>query len=181
MYGVTHVRCKKRWGMDGLTAAFEYRGVVSRLIQKIKYKRVEEIYEVVVEMVVSLGEFTVLERGSWLVVGVPLHRRRVRERGFNQAELLARALAESFGWEHVEGVLVRRRYTKPQVKLEKSERLENVRGAFKIGGREAERLVRGRGVVLVDDVWTTGATMRECAKVLKRCGAGEVWGLVVAS
>ena len=178
VYGLTHSRCVKSFGMNGLVSVFEYGGVVKRMVGKIKYKYVKEMYVDLVELLVSMGEFEPLEKGSWVVVGVPLHKRRLRKRGFNQADLLAEKMADYFGWKYLSEILIRKTYTKPQVELSGEERLLNVRGKFLVNQKQ---LIKGKDVLLVDDVWTTGATMRECGKVLKRVGVKQVWGLVVAS
>jgi ComF family protein len=111
-----------------------------------------------------------------VVVPVPLHKGRLKERGFNQSLLIAREVATGLGAEVDYRSLRRIRPTRPQVDLKTDERRKNVRGAF--GVIRPER-VRRKRVVLVDDVFTTGATVRECAKVLKRAGA-EVYVLTLA-
>jgi ComF family protein len=118
----------------------------------------------------------VLTAGADLVP-VPLHPRRRRERGFNQAELLALALARGTGLEVSPGLLVRRRDTSSQAGLSAASRRRNVTGAF--AARHRPRLV-GRTLVLVDDVITTGATAAACARVLKQAGAAEVRLVTVA-
>ncbi|WP_456370098.1 ComF family protein [Thermodesulfatator atlanticus] len=99
---------------------------------------------------------------------VPLHSLRLQERGFNQSLLLARKVFQN---HRVEELLLRQKYTKPQVSLKGKERGQNVKGAF--GVRHPER-VRGQKVLLFDDVLTTGATVTECAKTLVKNGALEV-------
>jgi ComF family protein len=108
---------------------------------------------------------------------VPLHPRRRRERGFNQSELLATELARRTGLRLAPLALVRRRDTAPQAGLTAAARRANVEGAFAV--RQRAR-VSGRPVVLVDDVLTTGATARGCARVLREAGAAEVRVLTVA-
>ncbi len=112
-----------------------------------------------------------------IVMPVPLYKKRLRERGFNQALLLAHRLSEthriSFGCDN----LYRTRHTRPQVELTGAERIRNVAGAFALQRPED---VAGRSVVLVDDVFTTGATMNECASVLKQAGASQVTALTLA-
>lgn len=181
--GATHARCAKPLGMDGLVSVLAHKGLVKRMIGKLKYRLVTDMYETVMDVVVSLGEYEALEENNWVVVAVPLHERRQRWRGFNQAEELARRWADYFGWEWRAGVLERRVYTKPQVGFARAQRLENVKNAFGLRQRSEIRNLKqgGTDILLVDDVWTTGATMRECAKVLKRAGVGKVWGLTVAA
>jgi ComF family protein len=111
-----------------------------------------------------------------LIIPVPLHTRRERWRGFNQVEIIAFKLANYFNIEISVGRLVRVKYAKAQAKLGEEERRNNIKNCFTW---QADNLA-GRNVVLVDDVVTTGATLNECARVLKGNGAGEVWGLVVA-
>ncbi|OGF26748.1 hypothetical protein A2303_05125 [Candidatus Falkowbacteria bacterium RIFOXYB2_FULL_47_14] len=117
----------------------------------------------------------ILDLSRTTIMPVPLHKKRERWRGFNQAFFLARSLADKFGLD-VRGGLVRVRHKKPQAKLTGIERLANIRDCFAWTGD----LLEGRNVILIDDVVTTGSTLNECARVLKDAGAGEVWGLVAA-
>lgn len=113
-----------------------------------------------------------------MIVPVPLHPTKQAERGFNQAERLARCLSLSTGLPLAARALVRTKPTQTQTALSRAERAENVRNAFAASGKQA-KLIEGRRVVLVDDVFTTGATTNACAKVLRRAGAAEVcvWAL----
>lgn len=111
-----------------------------------------------------------------LVVPVPLHRARKRERGFNQAEALAAGVARSLGLPLNSGILHRIRPTPPQTGLSYSARRRNVQGAFEVRGRS----LRGQSVLLVDDVMTTGATAHACAMRLKQAGAEKVLVLTLA-
>jgi len=112
-----------------------------------------------------------------VLVPVPLHSRRLRERGYNQSALLARELAKLSGVPLSDGSLVRQRHTTPQARTSSlSERRENVSGAFSCrDGR-----LRGKRVLLIDDVSTSGATLDACARALKQVGAASVWGLALA-
>ncbi|BCM90009.1 hypothetical protein IAD21_01860 [Abditibacteriota bacterium] len=111
------------------------------------------------------------------VAPVPLHARRERKRGFNQSELLARAVADELGVA-LGRALERTRATPPQVGLNLKERQVNVRGAFALS--PGFELPPNANILLVDDVFTTGATLRECATVLKRAGAGSVCAVTLA-
>ncbi len=115
------------------------------------------------------------------MIPVPLHRTKLRQRGFNQAELIARAAVKiSPAQDRLHlcaGVLERKRETASQTGLTSHQRRENLRGAFAVAQPE---LVKGREVLVVDDVYTTGATVSECARVLRRAGATKVWVATVA-
>jgi len=105
------------------------------------------------------------------LIPVPLHPKRLRERGFNQALLLSKTMKGIPPKKIKPGILKRVRHTPPQVRLNPVERRRNVRGAFALKDPEG---VRGKSILLVDDVFTTGATVNECARVLKKAGAGRV-------
>jgi ComF family protein len=114
-----------------------------------------------------------------LVVPVPLHRSKRRERGFNQAELIARAALKNKALRYELGadVLERTRPTVSQIGLTRPQRVENIRGAFRV--RHLNKVV-GRSIILVDDVLTTGTTASECARILRKAGAEKVWIATVA-
>ncbi|MEM8800558.1 MAG: ComF family protein [Pseudomonadota bacterium] len=110
---------------------------------------------------------------------VPLHRARLRKRRFNQALLIARQLAKRNGWRLSVDGLIRHRPTKVQQGLTAAGRERNVSGAFRIRPKAADRF-KGKHILLIDDVWTTGSTLRECARVLNRAGAKQVTALSIA-
>lgn len=147
-------------------AALRYEGVGKEIVHVLKYRG----YTRVVEKLMAPLMMEVVEDRYDLVVPVPLHRSRRRGRGFNQAELMARAVATRMRAAFSDKLEAVRR-TRDQVKLSATERRQNVAGAFKVSGP-----VRGK-VLLVDDVFTTGATLSAGADVLLRAGAGEVHGL----
>jgi ComF family protein len=127
-----------------------------------------------------------------LVVPIPLHKRRLRWRGFNQSELLANYISENLtpGMEIpvLNDILIRKKHTTPQMQVKKySERKENIKDAFEIypvksagGSAEKFKRIKNKNILLVDDVATTGATLNECAKTLKQSGAKKVFALVLA-
>ena len=111
-----------------------------------------------------------------VIVPVPLHRNRLNLRGFNQSELLARYLSKRLDLPGCDA-LVRRLNTMNQVGLQREKRLSNLDGAFDCSDKE---YILGKNIILVDDVVTTGATLNECAKVLKQFGAKKIVGVVLA-
>jgi competence protein ComFC len=112
-----------------------------------------------------------------VMVPVPLHIRRLRERGFNQALLLVKELSKRAGIPYQERVLRKIKDTPVQITLKKRERSKNLKGAFQVQDQEA---IKGKTVVLVDDVYTTGATVNECSRALLAAGAKQVAVLTVA-
>lgn len=164
---------------DCARASWVFGGAPRSAIHRLKYRGKSAL---AARLVSALGQ-TVRSDATlnalpfdW-VVPVPLHARREHRRGFNQSELLAHALAPELKVPF-QNALKRTRATPPQVGLSAKERLENVRGAFALAPRF--QVVAGAHILLVDDVFTTGATLRECAVVLKEAGAQSVCAVTLA-
>ncbi|MEA2644296.1 MAG: hypothetical protein QOG08_1322, partial [Chloroflexota bacterium] len=151
-----------------------YEGPIEHAVKRFKYEGWRRLAD---PLGLLLAERLVVEGLSapW-VLAVPLHPRRQRQRGFNQAELLVRELRRRLALGKPPGELLRIRSTPPQVGHDRLWRLENVRGAFAWRGAD----LAGRSVLIVDDVATTGATIEACAVALKASGAGQVTGASVA-
>ncbi|KKU62722.1 MAG: hypothetical protein UX86_C0044G0011 [Candidatus Amesbacteria bacterium GW2011_GWC1_47_15] len=113
------------------------------------------------------------------MVPVPLHPSRLRERGFNQAKVISQSLGLRWGL-NTQDILVRIKDAGRQVGRKREERLRSMAGAFAFDSRIKIHGSRFKNILLVDDVWTTGATMNECARTLKQGGVKKVWGLVLA-
>jgi ComF family protein len=155
-----------------------YDGGLRDLIHLLKYQLVRPAAAVLGRMVAETiaGLEPTLPSGLIEVIPVPLHVRKRAQRGFNQSELIARAalkqLARPERFQISTDVLVRHRETESQIGLTRHQRRENLRGAFAV--TDPQRLAK-RDVLLVDDVFTSGATASECARVLRRAGANRVW------
>jgi ComF family protein len=163
--------------VPGCIAAFDYGAAIARAIGRFKYEDRPDLARVLAALALRTRH-ELVAFGPEIVVPVPLHPTRLVERGFNQAVLLARPLAKGLGLPMVARALVRSVATPRQALLPRPARLRNVAGAFRVGDPE---VVRGRRVLLVDDVRTTGATIAACAAPLLAAGATEVCGCVVAS
>ncbi len=160
-----------------LTAAFVYGGAIERAIVRLKYDARSDLARPLGDLLWrAIAPRAQALRGS-VVVPVPLHVSRLARRGFNQAALIARRVAPRIDAPLLPLALVRIRDTPQQAALDRDGRIANVAGAFR--ARQVER-VRGRTVVLIDDVRTTGATMNECATALMAAGAASVEQAVVA-
>lgn len=155
-----------------------YRGVLKDVILLYKYRKVSALSRALTDFAGrALADRQEIWSGVDGLVPVPLHRRRRRERGFNQAQLLARELARRRGIGILGGCLVKTRNAPPQMTLRAGEREANVRGAYAVKGT---RRLRGKVLLLVDDVFTTGSTLRECSRALRQAGAAEVRALTLA-
>ena len=160
--------------IDGIRSIYLFEGTIRRAIHALKYRHLKV-------MAAHLGQTLAnYLRASHLpadvIAPVPLHRKRLRARGYNQAGLLAAELSRQTGLPLVEDWLVRRVDTGAQARtLTAPERWRNVSEAF-----ACSREMDGERILLIDDVWTTGATLDACAAALRVAGAGSVWGLTVA-
>jgi ComF family protein len=158
-------------------AAFAYGGAVAVAITRMKYERRPDLARPLGHLFASALATRVTTLDGLLVVPVPLHPLRLAERGFNQSALLARQACSQLGGDFSPRALVRVRDTERQASLDRAGRLRNVEDAFL--ARRPDR-VEGRRILLVDDVTTTGATLRACAQALRNAGALEVASAVVA-
>jgi ComF family protein len=154
-----------------------FDGPIRELIHRFKYNgRVQLCRPLALLTARRLRPFTE-EFSPDLLIPVPLHIKRLRQRGFNQAVLLGEILAREWRLPLSSGNLRRIRWTEPQINLSAAERIANVRGAFSVN---APSLIKERRIILVDDVYTTGSTAAECARVLFKADAASVSVITVA-
>ncbi|MDO8429139.1 MAG: ComF family protein, partial [Candidatus Daviesbacteria bacterium] len=190
--GVTHPLCRKPGSLDGLWSFGIYQGNLQKSIQKIKYQFVSDIVPTLVNLMILywsknsplfLMEVKKDQGVNWLVVPVPLHPKREKFRGFNQSGILAELITKKLDLKYADA-LKRVRFTKPQVSLKSVKRYQNVKGAFVLNlkflpaGRQGS--IQNTNIILIDDVWTTGSTLKECCSVLKKAGVKKVWGVTLA-
>lgn len=176
--GSTHTACAKRYGLDGILAAGEF--VQAReLVHACKYQGVKSLDQPLAEFLSRfLESFGYQEYFSQFELApVPLHKKRRRFRGFNQSELLASKLAKTSCLRSRANLLIRLRDTETQTHLDREERKRNLQAAFALAANQS---AKEKNFLLIDDVTTTGATLAECARTLKKAGANLVWGLVIA-
>lgn len=176
--GQAHYFKQEKYGLDALISIWEYEGLIKKLIHEIKYQGLTDIIKELISLIN-------IEIYYPYITYVPMYLKREKRRGFNQAKLIAEELAKktfakggpASGWNcQVVSLLEKIKDTKPQMELTQEERLENIKDSFIVNAD-----LSGIGqVLLVDDVFTTGATMRECTKVLKKAGVKKVWGFVLS-
>lgn len=173
-YGKTCVRCRRRTELTGIMIATHYEsGPVRELVHKLKYGGLTDLAGILSWI---LFQAAVRKQWKeWVVVPIPLHPSKFASRGFNQADLLARRLAKYLAVTYRPKWLRRVRATETQTELTRIYRQANVYKAFM-----ARADLRGKKILLVDDVMTTGATLEAAAQALKDAGARQIWGVVVA-
>ena len=163
--------------LDSCLVVCEYTGSLKRIIHDMKFRQ-QQRYAIhlrwLIQQHIRAGDFPPID----YVIPIPLHAQRLKERGYNQAEAIFKdwAMAGKIPW--ITDILERTRYTIPQWELNIVERKQNIKGAFVLGKPE---MVKNKHIMIVDDIITTGITLDECAKVLKKAGAAGVHGLTVAS
>lgn len=155
-----------------------YRGGMKKLIQQLKYQKKKNVLFYIQTFLCFTAPEKLLMQPD-VVVPVPLYAAKEKQRGFNQTTEIFRPWAErmQYSWQEL---LVRQQETRPQYELDRQERRQNMKGAFALAPKHVLN-VKNKKILLVDDIFTTGATMEACAKVLSKAGAREVNGLVLAS
>lgn len=169
---LVHNYCKNKSYLAGVIVVANYSDLMKKLVRELKYNYITQLASDLRNLIRASPAWDILDNLAVEVVfPVPLHKKRRKERGFNQAELLVSLL----GYKQGLG-LKRIAYTNSQAKLNKRKRLSNLKNAFAYTGES----LLGKRVLVVDDVMTTGATLEHCAQTLLAAGAKEIYGLVLA-
>jgi competence protein ComFC len=173
---------RKAYHLDFGIAGYHFDGPVRELVHGLKFENQYENFEPLGWLAGhALKDSRIAARRDWIVVPVPLHKLRMREREYNQSALIGKVVAKMGGFLYFDG-LARVRDTHQQSSLSRQDRLENLKNAFALRPRAIkERRFQNQAILLVDDVFTTGATADECARILKKEGkASTVVALTVA-
>lgn len=186
--GITHPRCQTKYALDGLTSVFHYDGIIKKAVKTLKYRRVTDLAIEFVSLIPSAvyNHLTIQPYSHCVLLPIPLHPSRFRDRGFNQAEVLGRLFADRLPAGEAglnipirTDILRRIKKTVPQVEMkDRTDRLQNMKGVFSV--HNSSFIIHHSSIFLFDDVFTTGATMRAAGETLKRAGADVVWAVTVA-
>jgi ComF family protein len=186
-FGQTHDRCRSKNSLDGFCSVFGYEGIIKEAIHKFKFRYVTDLSKELWNLTDNLlnqkkgRDFFLLNKfvatQNPVVLPVPLFWYKENLRGFNQAEILGKFLADKFSLKLRNDLLVRSKSTQSQAKLSEKERKRNVADAFLVPPEVQSSLFK---ILLVDDIWTSGATLKACGSLLKRAGAETVWGFTLA-
>lgn len=183
---MTHPGCQKPYGLDGVLTITVYNNLTKKLIYQFKYsphlsKLAAIIADLMIEGLIQNEIFyKFLEDNNPVIIPIPLSKKRFKERGYNHAELLASCVAQYFKIKISKRTLVRIKETKPQYKLNREERIKNMKNAFGILNLPTAKSQMPKAVILVDDITTSFTTLKESAKILKLKGAKKVIGLTFA-
>ena len=169
-------RCKDK-NLDKLFSASSFKNkIVKESIHKFKYGYIKDLAKPLALIVLSHLQTVDAEIDkSFIIIPVPLSNKKKRRRGFNQSEEIGEIISEATGIPLLSDALVKIKETSPQMEMGREERINNVKGCF-----EMKAALKNRDIILLDDVYTTGSTLEECARILKQSGARKVWGVTVA-
>lgn len=187
-FGQTHPNCQSRYVMNGFVSFFPYDGMIKEAIHKLKYKFVTDLIKDLMRIVFDNlkkeedKKYQVFKKylgeKKPAVVPIPLHWYKENTRGFNQAQLIARFISLYYKIPLNTKVLKRKKWTISQTDLSEKERKKNVENIFSVSPNIL--ISQYPNILLIDDVWTTGSTLKSAGNVLKRAGVKEVWGLTIA-
>ena len=200
--GRTCNSCRKSKKLAGLYCAVSYDDfIIKKLINQFKYEPyIKELSKPLALLIathlvhlnpvrdyrnrekaqkegISNGVNNLSNFKEFILIPIPLHKKKMKQRGFNQAEEIGKELSKILKIPIFNNVLAKIKQTPAQVELKKEQREKNVKGVFRC---QKPKLVRNKKILLIDDIFTTGSTMEECADVLKTAGAKQVWGMAVA-
>ncbi|MCX7955541.1 MAG: ComF family protein [Patescibacteria group bacterium] len=184
LYNLTHYNCLKNFYIDQVGSVFYYNDFLKKIIKNIKYRFVKEALDELLKLInplnISFLEFYKKISSDIFIQPIPLHKNKLKERGFNQACSISLYLNRLLNFPIID-FLERVKETKNQAQIEKrQERYLNTKGAFRLKKQIDNNLLKNKRIILVDDVITTGYTVNEAAKVLKKSGVLKVYCFTLA-
>lgn len=168
--------CQNEFALDNLIIFFEANEITDKLIYEIKYNYNFYYAEVLFELIRTSINYELFKNHDCIFTSIPLHKSRYNKRGFNQSEIITKLIAKDLNCKYIE-ILKRGKKTKPQVGLSKIARKKNIRNAFE---PKDDFQIQNQEIILFDDVFTTGSTMKEATKIIKSSLKVKVTGCVVS-
>ncbi|MFA5051183.1 MAG: ComF family protein [Patescibacteria group bacterium] len=182
--GRLHHKCC--FNLDGIIIAVNYnQPLVKKAIRNFKYAPysfplAKNLAFLIIKRLKRSPVFiSYFIKNDFVLMPIPITRRKLAQRGYNQSLLLAEELSKEFNWPIME-ILTKIRDTKSQTSLNKEERKNNVKNVFAIDKKFTEAEIKNKNIILIDDVFTTGATLFEAARILRQSGVKEIWAIVLA-
>ena len=178
-HGLTHTFCTQKYCIDGLISVWRYEGIIKKGILSLKYKYATEVGK---ELTGHLTNWLQNNKRVFPEVScltpVPLYWQKENVRGFNQSEEIGKSVATAMDWNFIPNLLIKKQSTISQVELGGEDRNKNLKGVFAANPNFSVSYFDS--ILIFDDVYTTGSTLKELAMVLKKAGVKKVWGLTIA-
>lgn len=184
--GFTHPKCARKYSIDRMVSIWPYEGVMRKAILSLKYKFATEIAKELADHItrtqqISQTSLISLIIPNSLLIPIPMHWLRENWRGFNQTEEIGKLISEGLGLRYEQNLLFQTKRKQTQAGLKADARFKNIAGVFSLNPVHKSSISNPNAIfILFDDVYTTGATLKEAGKVLKRAGAKTVWALTIA-
>jgi len=172
----------KKSSLDFLGYATYYEiPTIRDLIHDYKYRFAKKIKNTLADILINYLKKSLSNRNDWVIIPIPLHRSRLNWRGFNQSEEIAKIICQQFNWPLLNNILIRKNKTSEQAEIkEKEKRRKNLENAFVLNNKIDLNQIKNKNIILLDDVYASGATLEEAAKILKSSGVKKIIGLVIA-
>ena len=167
----------RRKYFDYLFCALKYENIIREKIIQYKFNENSYLYKTFVKIIIKNEKLYRFLKLYDIIIAVPMHKKKKAVRGYNQCELIANEIAKQMTLKFEKNILIKIKDTKIQSTLTKSQRMKNVKDAFCI--KDIEK-IKGKKVILIDDIYTTGSTVNECSRILKQSGAKEVCVITIA-
>ena len=162
---------------DYLFCALKYENFVREKIISYKFNENAYLYKTFVKIIIKNEKIYRFLKSYDIILAVPMYKTKQSVRGYNQCELIAKELSKELNVNFEKNNLIKIKYTKTQSTLSKSQRKENVKGAFQINNEDR---IKNKKIILIDDIYTTGSTVNECSRILKKSGAKEIIVVTIA-
>jgi len=172
--------CKKNTlYFDRAVSVFHYDGILKKLVHDFKYKKITSLVKEFVRFIVDFMDEHNIAKETNIVTSIPMHPFRLLKREINPSHILAKNIAKKLGLHYSENLLRKTKNTATQSKLNRPERIENIKHSFSLKKNEGPNL-KHKNILLVDDLFTTGSTVNECSRILKEKGAGRIEVITLA-
>ena len=156
---------------------FKYGGIIREKLINYKFNEQSYLHETFANIIIKNEKICRFIKNYDIIIPVPIHRKRYKQRGYNQTELIARKIAKNLDITVVTDVLVKEKNNKPQSDLTKTEREQNIKNVYRV---QNSQKIKNKTILIIDDIYTTGNTVKECSRMLQQAGASQIAVLTIA-
>ena len=156
---------------------FKYGGIIREKLINYKFNEQSYLHETFANIIIKNEKICRFIKNYDIIIPVPIHRKRYKQRGYNQTELIARKIAKNLDITVVTDVLVKEKNNKPQSDLTKTEREQNIKNVYRV---QNSQKINNKTILIIDDIYTTGNTVKECSRMLQQAGASQIAVLTIA-